>query len=65
LALAAALLEQAQLAAALFPVAQISYSLYLVHEMFMLWLFPKPARLLGASLEKIMWAPMKTSSPVS
>ena len=29
---------------ALFPVAQISYSLYLVHEMFMLWLFPKTAR---------------------
>ena len=28
----------------LFPVAQISYSLYLVHEMFMLWLFPKTAR---------------------
>ena len=27
----------------LFPIAQISYSLYLVHEMFMLWLFPKTA----------------------
>jgi len=35
---------------ALFPVAQVSYSLYLVHEMFMLWLFPKTARLLGPSL---------------
>jgi peptidoglycan/LPS O-acetylase OafA/YrhL len=34
----------------LFPIAQVSYSLYLVHEMFMLWLFPKTARLLGAAL---------------
>jgi peptidoglycan/LPS O-acetylase OafA/YrhL len=34
----------------LFPVAQISYSLYLVHEMVMLWLFPKTAVLLGPSL---------------
>ena len=34
----------------LFPIAQISYSLYLVHEMFMLWLFPKTAQLLGPSL---------------
>jgi peptidoglycan/LPS O-acetylase OafA/YrhL len=36
--------------APLFPIARISYSLYLVHEMFMLWLFPKTARLLGPSL---------------
>jgi peptidoglycan/LPS O-acetylase OafA/YrhL len=35
---------------ALFPVAQISYSLYLVHEMFMLWLFPKTAALFGPTL---------------
>ena len=35
---------------ALFPVAQISYSLYLVHEMFMLWLFPKTAALFGPAL---------------
>jgi peptidoglycan/LPS O-acetylase OafA/YrhL len=35
---------------ALFPVAQLSYSLYLVHEMMMLWLFPKTAKLLGATL---------------
>jgi peptidoglycan/LPS O-acetylase OafA/YrhL len=34
----------------LFPIAQISYSLYLVHEMFMLWLFPKTAALFGPSL---------------
>lgn len=34
----------------LFPVAQLSYSLYLVHEMIMLWLFPKTARLLGPAL---------------
>lgn len=34
----------------LFPVAQLSYSLYLVHEMMMLWLIPKTARLLGVSL---------------
>jgi peptidoglycan/LPS O-acetylase OafA/YrhL len=34
----------------LFPIAQISYSLYLVHEMFMLWLFPKTARMLGPEL---------------
>jgi peptidoglycan/LPS O-acetylase OafA/YrhL len=34
----------------LFPIAQISYSLYLVHEMFMLWLFPKTAQLFGPSL---------------
>jgi len=34
----------------LFPVAQISYSLYLVHEMVMLWLFPKTATLFGPSL---------------
>lgn len=35
---------------ALFPIAQVSYSLYLVHEMMMLWLFPKTARLFGATL---------------
>ena len=34
----------------LFPVAQLSYSLYLVHEMMMLWLFPKTARIFGPSL---------------
>ena len=34
----------------LFPIAQISYSLYLVHEMFMLWLFPKTAQLFGPTL---------------
>jgi peptidoglycan/LPS O-acetylase OafA/YrhL len=34
----------------LYPVAQMSYSLYLVHEMVMLWLFPKTATLLGPSL---------------
>jgi peptidoglycan/LPS O-acetylase OafA/YrhL len=34
----------------LFPIAQISYSLYLVHEMFMLWLFPKTAVLFGPTL---------------
>jgi peptidoglycan/LPS O-acetylase OafA/YrhL len=34
----------------LFPVAQVSYSLYLVHEMFMLWLFPKTARWWGPAL---------------
>ena len=34
----------------LFPVAASSYSLYLVHEMVMLWLFPKTAALLGPSL---------------
>jgi peptidoglycan/LPS O-acetylase OafA/YrhL len=34
----------------LYPIAQISYSLYLVHEMFMLWLFPKTALLLGPTL---------------
>jgi peptidoglycan/LPS O-acetylase OafA/YrhL len=34
----------------LFPIAQVSYSLYLVHEMFMLWLFPKTALLLGPTL---------------
>jgi peptidoglycan/LPS O-acetylase OafA/YrhL len=34
----------------LFPIAQVSYSLYLVHEMFMLWLFPKTARLFGPTL---------------
>ena len=34
----------------LFPIAQVSYSLYLVHEMFMLWLFPKTARLFGPAL---------------
>ena len=34
----------------LFPIAQISYSLYLVHEMFMLWLFPKTAQMFGPSL---------------
>ena len=33
-----------------FPVAQISSSLYLVHEMFMLWLFPKTAALFGPAL---------------
>ena len=35
---------------ALYPVAQVSYSLYLVHEMFMLWLFPKTAHIFGPSL---------------
>jgi peptidoglycan/LPS O-acetylase OafA/YrhL len=34
----------------LYPVAQISYSLYLVHEAVMLWLFPKTAALWGPSL---------------
>jgi peptidoglycan/LPS O-acetylase OafA/YrhL len=34
----------------LFPIAQISYSLYLVHEMFMLWLFPKTAQMFGPAL---------------
>jgi len=34
----------------LYPIAQVSYSLYLVHEMFMLWLFPKTARLFGPIL---------------
>ena len=34
----------------LFPIAQVSYSLYLVHEMFMLWLFPKTAVLFGPTL---------------
>ncbi|HET7216397.1 MAG TPA: acyltransferase [Vicinamibacterales bacterium] len=34
----------------LYPIAQVSYSLYLVHEMFMLWLFPKTARLFGPAL---------------
>jgi peptidoglycan/LPS O-acetylase OafA/YrhL len=35
---------------ALYPVAQLSYSLYLVHEMMMLWLFPKTAQWLGPQL---------------
>ena len=35
---------------ALYPIAQLSYSLYLVHEMVMLWLFPKTAQLLGSTL---------------
>ena len=34
----------------LFPIAQVSYSLYLVHEMVMLWLFPKTAVLFGPAL---------------
>jgi peptidoglycan/LPS O-acetylase OafA/YrhL len=34
----------------LFPIAQVSYSLYLVHEMFMLWLFPKTAQMFGPVL---------------
>jgi peptidoglycan/LPS O-acetylase OafA/YrhL len=34
----------------LYPIAQVSYSLYLVHEMFMLWLFPKTAGLVGPTL---------------
>ena len=34
---------------ALYPVAQLSYSLYLVHEAVMLWLFPKTAALWGPS----------------
>jgi peptidoglycan/LPS O-acetylase OafA/YrhL len=34
----------------LFPIAQVSYSLYLVHEMVMLWLFPKTAALFGPAL---------------
>lgn len=32
----------------LYPVAQLSYSMYLVHEMYMLWLFPKTAPWLTA-----------------
>jgi peptidoglycan/LPS O-acetylase OafA/YrhL len=35
---------------ALYPVAQLSYSLYLVHEAVMLWLFPKTAALWGPTL---------------
>ena len=34
----------------LYPIAQLSYSLYLLHEMFMLWLFPKTAAWLGPQL---------------
>lgn len=34
----------------LFPIAQLSYSLYLVHEMIMLWLFAKTTQLLGITL---------------
>ena len=33
-----------------YPIAQVSYSLYLVHEMVMLWLFPKTASWLGPAL---------------
>jgi peptidoglycan/LPS O-acetylase OafA/YrhL len=33
-----------------FPISQISYSAYLLHEMFMLWLFPKTASLFRDSL---------------
>jgi peptidoglycan/LPS O-acetylase OafA/YrhL len=34
----------------LYVIAQISYSLYLVHEMVMLWLFPKTAQVFGSTL---------------
>lgn len=34
----------------LYPIAQLSYSLYLVHEAVMLWLFPKTAAMWGPSL---------------
>jgi peptidoglycan/LPS O-acetylase OafA/YrhL len=34
----------------LYPIAQLSYSLYLVHEAVMLWLFPKTAAAWGPSL---------------
>ena len=47
----------------LFPIAQVSYSLYLVHEMMMLWLFPKTAKLLGASLGP--YATMATASVIA
>ncbi|MEZ6137758.1 MAG: acyltransferase family protein [Pirellulaceae bacterium] len=35
----------------LYPVSQLSYSMYLLHEMYMLWLFPKTAPWLSANLE--------------
>jgi peptidoglycan/LPS O-acetylase OafA/YrhL len=44
----------------LYPIAQISYSLYLVHEMVMLWLFPKTAHLFGA-----LWGPLPTMAVAS
>jgi len=47
----------------LFPIAQISYSLYLVHEMVMLWLFPKTATLLGPSLGA--YGTMATAAAIS
>lgn len=34
----------------LYPIAQLSYSLYLVHEAVMLWLFPKTAAAWGPSM---------------
>ena len=33
----------------LYPISQLSYSMYLVHEMYMLWLFPKTVPILSAS----------------
>ena len=33
----------------LYPISQLSYSIYLVHEMYMLWLFPKMVPILSAS----------------
>jgi peptidoglycan/LPS O-acetylase OafA/YrhL len=33
----------------LYPISQLSYSIYLIHEMYMLWLFPKTAPILSAS----------------
>ncbi|MEM6469994.1 MAG: acyltransferase [Planctomycetota bacterium] len=33
-----------------FPIAQLSYSIYLLHEMYMLWLFPKLAPMLAQNL---------------
>ena len=35
----------------LFPIAQLSYSVYLLHEMFMLWMFPKTTPWLRYTLE--------------
>ena len=34
----------------LYPIAQLSYSIYLVHEMLFMWLFPKIAPLFAARL---------------
>jgi peptidoglycan/LPS O-acetylase OafA/YrhL len=47
----------------LYPIAQISYSLYLVHEMVMLWLFPKTATLFGPSLGA--YGTMATAAAIS